>query len=45
MLPMYLLRLYNGKPLYEAIGRIETADLCIFVCPENLGVGEPLGFR
>ena len=30
MLVMYLLRLYNGEPLYETIGRIGTPGLCIF---------------
>ena len=23
-------KLYNGQPLYETIGRVETPDLCIF---------------
>ena len=30
MLATYLLRLYNGKPLYESIGRIRTPGFCIF---------------
>ena len=30
MLAMYLLRLYNEKPLYETIGRIGTSGLCMF---------------
>ena len=29
MLDMYLLRLYNGKELYETIGRIGTPGLHI----------------
>ena len=30
MLSMYLLRLYNGEPLYEIIEGIGTPDLYIF---------------
>ena len=30
MLALYLLRLYNGEPLYETKGNIETPGLCIF---------------
>ena len=33
MLAVYLLRFYNGKPLYETIGRIGTPGLCIFGSP------------
>ena len=31
MLATYLLRLYNGEPLYETIGRIQTTGLRILV--------------
>ena len=30
MLAMYLLRLYNGEPLYETVERTGTPGLCIF---------------
>ena len=33
MLAMYLLRLYNGEPLYEATGHIGTLGMCIFGWP------------
>ena len=31
MLAMYLLRLYSGEPLYEAVGRIGTPLACVFL--------------
>ena len=45
MLAMYLLRLYNGEPLYGTIGRIEAPCFSIFCQPKNVGAGESLGFR
>ena len=30
ILAMYLLRLYNGEPLYETTGHIGPPDLCSF---------------
>ena len=45
MLAMYLLRLYNGEPQYETIGRIGTPGSCIFGWPENVGTDESVGSR